>query len=258
MLNPVQTNTQIAVAKTADYTITVDDIIQGKVFVADTTSGDVTFTLPLLSTLPSDGVLRKFSIGHSGGTNDVKLATNASDNFVYASVSKEFNFGSGNFHFDIAGVYNGSSGRWGFQRNTTIRSSMVRTTSWASTNFSSSTIIPFESESYNNNSQLLVFSSGASAKYTVKTNGSYQLSYTIDLDSTGGSTWNATSQIYKNGSAVAGTEVRTGNYGSEDQSMALPQTYIDLSADDYIDLRIIQSSLTGNLIRASINLEIRL
>lgn len=258
MLNPAAINQQEILAKTSDYTITVEDIIAGRVMVADTTSGDVTFTLPLLSTLPPDGVLRSFSIGHSAGSNDVKLATNASDNFVYDSLSKNFNLGSGNFHFTLAGVYDGSSGRWGFQRNVTVRASGLRTTSWASSNFSSMTIIPLESEGYNNNSELLAFTSGASAKYTVRTAGSYQISYTIDIDSTGGSTWNATAQIYKNGSALTGTEVRTGNYGNEDQSMALPHTYVDLAADDTIDLRIDQNSLTGNLIRASLNIEIRL
>jgi len=250
---------QVAISKTADYTITVDDIIKGVVIVCNTTAGDVTLTLPQLSTLPDDGILQSFSIGHSGGGNDVILKTNASDNFVYDSTSTEFNLGNGNFHFTLAGVYNGSTGRWGFQRNLTIKAQMLRTTDWTASNFSSMTIIPFESENYNNNDELLVDTTGASAKYTVKTSGSYKVNYKIDIDSTGGSTWNATAQLCKNGTSLGeGYKVKTGNYGNEDGMLGLPTTYLDLDADDYIDLRIDQNNLTGKLIRASLSLELRI
>ena len=259
MINPANINTQKANAKTSDYTLTVADVLSGSVFVADTTGGDVTFTLPPLADLPADSKLHSFAIGHSAGDNDVLIETDSADNFVYASVSKTFNLGSSNFHFTLAGTYNGSSGRWGFQRNTTIKSSMLRSSNWSSSNFSSMTVIPFESENYNNNSELLVVTTGSSAKYTVKTSGSYKVSFKIDIDSTGGLTWNATAQLYKNGVSLGDAyAVRTGNYGNEDQMLGLPTTYLDLDADDYIDLRIDQNSLTGNLIRASLNIELRL
>ena len=251
-------NTQEVLPKTSDYTITIDDILAGKVIVVDTTSGDVTLTLPLLSTLPSDGILRNFSIGHSSGSNDVIIETNSADNFVFASVSKTFNLGHSNFHFTLAGIYTGSDGRWGFQRNVTINASSHREANWASTNFSSMTIVPWDNEHNNNNDELLIYTAGASARYTVKTPGKYKIAYQIDIDSTGGGTWNATSQVYKNGLALENTEVRTGNYGNEDQSMSLIPTYIDLVADDYIDLRIDQNNLTGNLVHSIFNLEIRL
>jgi len=251
-------NKQSIVSKTSDYTITLDDIDKGRVIVADTTSGDVTFTLPLLSTLPSDGYLRNFSIGHSGGANNVYIQTNATDNFVFASVSKKICLGSSNFHFTIAGLYTGSVGRWGFQRNVTIKASGHRDSNWASSNFSSNTIIPFDSEAYNNNDELLLYTSGASSRYTVKTSGSYKIAFQVDLDSTGGGTWNALAQVYKNGVALDTLQARTGNYGNEDQSMSSISSYVDLVADDYIDLRIDQNNLTGNLIHAILNIEIRL
>ena len=252
------TNKQKVLGKNADYTVTVQDIIQGYVIVCDTTASDVVITLPLLSTLPADSILRSFAIGHSAGDYDIILMTNATDSFVYSSVSKSFNLGHAKFHFTLAGVNTGSAARWGFQNNVTIKCSGHRDSNWAASNFSSMTIIPWDAEAYNNNTDLLKYTSGASARYTVKTNGSYKLSYFINIDSTGGGTWNATATIYKNGVAVDTSEVRTGNYGSEDQTMACVPFYLDLVEDDYVDLRIDQNNLTGNLVHSVFNMELTL
>ena len=247
---------QQPISKSADYTITVNDIRSGKVIVADTSSGDVTFTLPALSTLPSDGLIRTFAIGHNVGSNNVIIKTNTSDNFVYATVSKTIDLGHGFFHFTIGGMYNGTTGRWGLQSHTNLHASGHRDASWASSNFSSLTVVPLDSEAYNNNDELLIYTSGASARYTVKTAGRYKVSYFINIDSTGGSTWNVTSYIYKNGSSIETSEVRGGNYGNEDDSLTSVPFYVDLVADDYVDLRVDQNNLTGNLIHAVINIEL--
>ncbi len=317
-------NKQEVIGKGADYTITLDDIEQGRCIVADTTSADVTFTLPQLSTLTDDSLLRTFAIGHNAGSNDLLLNTHSGDTFVYGNTF--FNFNANKLHLTLAGIKSGISERWGLQRNTTVRGSFHRDASWASSNFSSVTTIPLDNEEYNNQNELLhyqeasagtitAFADGGSGQVTVTdathglsendrvtisgttnyngtfkvtnvttntfeitdtwvatdtgswvsytrvwigTDGQYSIGYMIDIDSTGGSTWNATSWLYKNGIVLANTEVRTGNYGSEDQSMAFIPTYISLSEGDYIDLRIDQNNLTGNLVHAVLNIEIRL
>ena len=252
----LKSNEQAPIAKSANYTITVADIRAGKVIVVDTTSGDITLTLPELSTLPDDSRLHSFAIGHEVGSNDVIVATHSGDTFVYGNTS--FNLGSGHFHFTMAGIKSGASERWGLQRNLTVAASGHRDASWASSNFSSMTVVPFDSEAYNNQSELLVYTSGAAARYTVLDSGRYKISFQIDIDSTGGSTWNAEAHVYKNGSAVESLQARTGNYGAEDQSMSCIPSYVDLNAGDYIDLRIDQNNLTGNLVHAMLNIEIRL
>lgn len=241
---------------TSSRSITIEEVTGGKSLMVDTTSGEVELTLPAKSSIPDTSDLYSFSIIHSKGSNNVKVKCNGAETFEYGNTF--FNLGKHLFSFTLGGLNTGSVASWGLMRNVTIKASSHRDANWAAANFSSMTIIPWDTEEYNNNSELLVYTSGASARYTILTDGSYKLSYNIDIDSTGGSTWNATAQVYKNGVALENTEIRTGNYGNEDQSMALIPTYIDLVAGDYIDLRIDQNSLTGNLIRSTFNVEIRL
>lgn len=243
---------QAILSKTAAYTYQPGD----GVLLVDTTAGEVIITLPAITVWPDEAFRNVIPIVHAAGTNNLKVILSGAEAFVWGNTY--FNLGTALKGFDFAAIRNGANAKYGILRNITIKASAHRDASWASTNFSSTTIIPWDNESYNNQSELLVYTSGASARYTMLTAGSYKISYLIDIDSTGGSTWNATSHIYKNGVELANTEVRTGNYGSEDQSMALIPTYIDLAAGDYIDLRIIQSSLTGNLIHSVLNIEIRL
>ena len=105
----------------------------------------------------------------------------------------------------------------------------------------------------------MVYTAGASARYTVLAAGEYTLSYTVDINSTGGATpWTATAQIYKNGGALAGTIISSGNSKNGDQSFSMISDNFSLSAGDYVDLRIIHSGLTGELLRSSFNISIRL
>lgn len=242
-------------AITSSYTVTDHDILSGAVLMVDTTAAEVVLTLPEASNF-SEGVWRQLIINHPSGDNNVKILLSGSDTFVYSNTY--FNLGTHPFSFTVGTYNNGGGSKWGLVRNTTVKASGHRDASWAAANFSSMTIIPFDHEDYNNQDELLVYTAGAAARYTVKTAGTYKVSYQVDIDSTGGSTWNATAQIYKNGVALDGTEVRTGNYGNEDQSMALIPMYVDLAADDYLDIRIDQNSLTGNLVHAKLNIEIRL
>ena len=311
---------------TADHTITIAEYLTQTIPVVDTTSGDVTMTLPATSDIPNDGMLHKFDIAHTKGGNDLIIKCADTDTFVYGNTY--FNLGTMNRMMTLGALNNGSSAFYGLQRNLTIKGSFHRDASWASSNFSSTTVIPWDSESYNNQSELLHYqeadtgsiSSVADAgggditvttsadhglsvgdhvtisgttdyngDYTINTvpstttftvtktytssqtgtwttytrvwilaDGDYELSYTIDIDSTGGSTWNATAQVYKNGVALGTTQTRSGNYGNEDQSMALPKVHETLSAGDYLDVRINQNNLTGNMVHHMFNVEIRL
>jgi len=188
--------------------------------------------------------------------NHVYLKTDSADTFVFGNT--QFDLGTVNKHFTIAGIYNGSSGRWGFKNSLTLKASGHRESSWGSSSFSSMTVVPLDSEEYNNNCEILTYTSGAGARYTVQTTGSYKVSASVIIDSTGGSTWNLTGGVYKNGTALDSGQLRDGNYGSEDASFVAIPFYVDLVKGDYIDLRVDQNSLTGNLVHAMLNIELRL
>ncbi len=235
----------------ADYTLLETD----QILMVDTTADEVIITLPLSSWF-SSGVWRNFIINHIKWDNNVKIVCSWAEIFNYGNTY--FNLWTHYYSFTIWTFNNWTISTRGLVRNTTVKASAHRDANWASSNFSSTAIVPRDAEHYNNQDEILVYTSWASARYTVLTTGTYKVSYTIDIDSTGGSTWNATANVFKNWVALDNTETRTGNYGSEDQSMALPCQYISLTAWDYIDLRIDQNNLTGNMVHSMFNIEIRL
>jgi len=251
-LNRAQLTTPVSTSRA----ITTAEVLTGALLLVDTTAAEVVLTLPALSELPVDGYRYKLDIAHAAGGNNVKLDCAGSDTFAYGNTY--FNLGSHLFGFTVGGMGHASTPKWGIIRNLTCKASAHRDASWASTSFSTTTIIPWDAEGYNNQAEVLAYTAGAAARYTVLTTGTYKVNYTIDIDSTGGSTWYATAQVFKNGAALDNTQVRAGNYGNEDQSLALPSTYINLAAGDYLDLRIVHDDLTGNLIHSMFNIEIRL
>lgn len=239
--------------KSSNFTYAVGDPIP----IIDTTSGNVTVTLPPITDWDDEAYRSEIELAHSSGTNDVIVQLSGAETFAWGNTY--FNLGSAFKGFTFAAIRNGSTTKYGILRNITVHASGHRAASWASTNFSSMTIIPLDGEDYNNQDELLVYTSGASAKYTMLAAGDYYVSYYVIIDSTGGSTWNATVQLYKNGSSLGTAySMRGGNYGNEDDSVTLPRKELTLAASDYIDLRIDQNNLTGNLIYAAIIIEIRL
>jgi len=287
----------------------------------NTTDSSLIITLPPISDMPI-GVIKQFQFGHASGTNGVRLECDGTDEFIYGNTY--FELGPNMFRFTVAILRNGGNA-WGLVRNLTIRCSAHRDTNWSASNFSSMTIIPWDSEDYNNQAELLHYQEASSGSITafadagdgqvtvtdaghgivngdhitisgttydgdytisnvttdtfeitatwtatdtgtwasftrvwIGTTGTYKVNYTIAIDSTGGSTWQAVSYVYKNGIEVTETQARNTNYGNEDGNLILSSTYIDLVAGDYVDLRIDQNNLTGNLVHSMFNLELRL
>ena len=238
--------------KTSSFTYAVGDPIP----LINTTSGDVTMTLPAITDWDDEAFRHEIELAHVAGENDVIIQLDGAETFAWGNTY--LNLGSALKGFIVGAVNYGSFQKYGILRNITVRAEAHREANWAASNFSSMSIIPWDSEPVNTQDEIFAYTSGTSGRYTVLTAGDYDISYTIDIDSTGGGTWNATSQVYKNGSALDNTEVRTGNYGSEDQSMCLPTTTVTLAANDYLDLRIDQNNLTGNLVHSIFSIRIRL
>lgn len=226
------------------------------VLLVDTTAAEVVITLPSITAWPDEAYRLVIPLVHVAGENNVKVVLSGAETFAWGNTY--LNLGTALKAIDFAVVRNGAMQKYGLLRNVTVSASAHRDAAWSATNFSTPTIIPWDTEQSNSQDELLVYTGGAASRYTALAAGDYKLSYMIDIDSTGGSTWNATAHIYKNSLELENSEVRTCNYGSEDQSMAFVPTYVHLAAGEYVDLRISQNSLTGSLVHAVFNIEIRL
>lgn len=214
------------------------------------TTLDLTFTLPSPTGLPlQDGYARRVFVGHLGG-NGGKV-TLVSSNFLDGvdSAVMERN-GQGvllaAFNGNLAAIWQRISS---LENNLQIR----RAATWASTNFSTATGLPFDTEDIEGNDDITDWDSATNPnRITVNYSARYQFSGFATIDSTGGSTWNLECYLRKNGTTeINGTRLRTGNYGGEDSSITLPAIAIDLEDGDYVEWVFIHTSLTGNLYSAT-------
>lgn len=239
--------------KSSSFVYAVGDPIP----LIDTTSGDITMTMPAITDWDDEAYRNEIELVHVAGSNDVIIELDGVETFAWGNTY--FNIGSALKGFTIAAIMHGALAKYGILRNITVHATSQRAAAWNATNFSSTTIVPWDNELHNNQDELLVYTAGASARYTVLAGGEYTLSYTVDINSTGGATpWTATTQIYKNGVALGGTIISSGNSKNGDQSFSMIADNFSLAAGDYVDLRIIHSGLTGELLRSSFNISIRL
>ena len=91
------------------------------------------------------------------------------------------------------------------------------------------------------------------ARVICNVTGTVQASYTITIDSTGGAAWSADAGIYKNGTLVAVTALTASGQIGENKSMTLPVQEIDVEDGDYLELKLDNTTLTGNMTFASLS-----
>jgi hypothetical protein len=235
-------------AITSDYTITLED----ETLVCAATANNITITLPLLSSFETGAydIIEFIPIVQNG--YKIRIQTQGADTFPFGNTwfdlpaSKQFEVGLAAHGFNL-------------RRNIAVKAHYHRNASWSATNFSSPAAIPFDEEDGNNQSELIQWDSGTNPERVyVQTSGSYDVSFGVDIDSTGGGTWTCIAQVYLNGLPVAHADVRTGNYGNEDQSLTFIPIAIDLVAGDYLELYLDQNNLTGNMVGVTFNVSIRL
>ena len=95
------------------------------------------------------------------------------------------------------------------------------------------------------------------ARYSVITPGLYTLSYSAQLDSTGGASWSAVGALYKSAESIANTEVTVSGAAGENKTMVLQPYEVYLEAGDYIDLKVDNTSFTGNMTSAVFQIEMK-
>ncbi len=213
-------------------------------------TGDATITIPQASTLPTDAIVRSCWIFNN---SDYEVTIQLSGSNVFRSGSSKIVLRDVNDSTLIGGVYKADGVKgWISTSKQKISCQARRSTSWAASNFSSYTAIPFNVTQLELDDEIIDHDSVTNnTRITVKKDGIYGIAYSYDIDSTGGATYTVRTRVRKNGSTeIAGFTTRTGNYGNEDQCGSLPTLYAELDEDDYIEIEIDQNNLTGNLVNA--------
>jgi len=215
------------------------------VLIGDITSGDVTVNLPLTPTLVNDGFFHEYYVSCAGaGTNVMRVNTASGEAFLLGYNEIDLKVGQ---TAHLGSTRN--AGQWYTIKNINVSSQARRAAIWASTNFTAATATPFDTTDIQDNTEIIEHSTVSNpSRITAKTPGRHFVSYIVDIDSTGGGSWSCTVNVRKNGTTtIPGTGITFGNYQTEDTSASIPTIALDLVADDYLELVISQTGLTGNL-----------
>jgi len=234
------------------------DPLKDKAIDCANISGDCTITVPLASTLPPDAILRTCWIVNNSSTYTVTIQLSGSN--VFRTNNSKIVLGYEGDTARIAGAYraDGVTG-WLDVSTQWVTTLARRNATWAASNFTSYTAIPFDTTDVQTLDQIIEHETVTNpSRITVKKDGLYRLEYNYDIDSTGGiPNYNIQTRVRKNGSTeIPGCTTRTGNYPSEDQSGSLAGVPMVLAENDYIEVEIINTGLTGNLVNATATLSV--
>lgn len=232
-----------AVAKTTTnspyYATGDEDVI---IAVADT--GDLIIILPQESSVTEYKDLR--IINNSVGDNRVIIRTFLGDLFRYGNT--EFVIPPNKAEF-VVGLY-----EHGHHLLTEMSCDLrMMKSNWGASNFTSLTNIPYTAVS---NNQPEFYEITAPGYVKILTTGNYDVSTMFEIDSTGGFTWNIQTRLYVNDLEVPFSRMATGNYGNEDNSMTGIIWGLELETDDIVDMRIRNTTLTGELLFTSFQLRL--
>ena len=242
-----------AIPKLTSFSANITEVLDGISYLC-VNPAELIITLPAVSTIPNDGYIHIWEITHPAPGHNIKIVSNGTDTLAYGNTY--FNLGTHIFAFALGGYNTGTSAIWGLRRNLTVKGIWERNATWAAANFSSLTIVPFDNESKNNQDEILEYNS-TTDRVVVTTPGAYNVSATLMINSTGGGAWEAIGQVYKN-SVAQGIPIKTGNYGNEDGVIPIQKFSIDCALYDTLDVRLVQTNLTGELLEAVFFLDIRL
>jgi len=226
------------------------------VFFAPST-GELTFTLPDPALLPNDGMFRgPIYSGNFGAAYplviDITGAGAFSDGLTKLVLARDS-------ESVMLGAVNGVlATTWMRISRLHHHMQLRRAATWAASNFSSPTALPFDTEDHAGNDAISSWAAGQATRMTVGFDGQYHVSGFANIDSTGGiSSWTMECWLRKNGTTeITGTRLRTGNYNNEDQAVTLPRAIVELEEGDYLEWVFDHSNLTGNMHSAQMSMEL--
>lgn len=126
-----------------------------------------------------------------------------------------------------------------------------RAATWAATNFATAAAIPFDTEDQAGNADISDWASTPNpSRLTCVLPGTFHLSGFLSLDYTANAEYSLQAWFAKNGTEITGTRISTGGYRG-DCAITWPAIEVELAADDYVEMFIVHSNVTGNLDRAT-------
>lgn len=127
-----------------------------------------------------------------------------------------------------------------------------RAATWASTNFSSLTGIPFDTEDEAGNPDITDWNSGVNpSRVTAIASGHYTVSGHMSFSYPGTGEYDVAAQITKNGVLVAGTSILSGSYRGN-VAMTISPVELELAANDYLELKIQQTNLSTGVLEGAV------
>jgi len=221
----------------------------GPVLIVDTSLGDVTLTLFPSDEHPNDGLLHRYWVHHIGGGNRCQIVCADGS---YADGLVRLYLSEGNTT-QLGGMYDATNPMWLRISKEPVDLQVRRNASWAAANFAAPTPVPFDVSDYIDNNAVMDWGVGTPTRIVIRKTGRFTFNYAVDIDSTGGLTWNCQAYLRVNGATVvAGSTRRGGNFGNEDDSMSNPCEPVQLTIGDYVELVVDQNNLTGNLVGAKV------
>jgi len=207
---------------------------------------DITITIPNTDTITNDGIFREFFIFNlSSNDSKVNMTTSDGQSFIQNGLSsirlnknELFNFGA---------AYPNVGDGLATTATRAVIAQLRYNGAWSSASFTSATPVPFNTTDKEWDPNVIEHNDTTISRLDFKAGGLVALSYWLGINSTGGSTYNVTGYLRKNGTTIiSGTELPPGNYGGEDQSLSIGVIYETVNAGDYIELMLVNTSLTGD------------
>jgi len=219
------------------------------------TTLNVTITLPTIASGPGgDGFLRRLYVGNfnNGGEGETSIDIASSGKFTGGLTKIELEADGASVM--LVAIKGSLSETWARISSLETHIQVRRAATWAASNFSTATAVPFDTQDEEGNSAVFTWSSTPNpSRVTFGLKGYYRISGFANIDSIGGYTWTCEAYLRLNGTTeVPGTRIRTGNYGNEDQELVIPSILISVDEGDYIEWLFDQNSLTGNLRTATL------
>ena len=229
----------------ATYTI---DYAADHIIVGVYASGDMTFTFPDPTFFPTTGRGKEY-IFKNGDTTGKILTVKLYGTGVFQNGLNEIK------------VYNRGTLRVGMVRPNIADGALLlqdlcgaiqvrRNSTWAASNFSSNTAIPFDTNDMIRDDNVMDHSTSSNEeRILLKALGCYKITFWMAVNSTGGSSYSVEGYIRINGSTeLAGSRFEVGNYQTEDSHVCIgPIYYQSTATTDYYEIMLDQNSLTGNV-----------
>lgn len=224
--------------KTGNYTATLDD----NLFIFGA-AGAATLTMFAANTIPNDETAREMGVFNLGG-GDLTVSLAGTDTFNNGI--SNITVTNGGFA-RIIGAYPNTGGGWLILTLAPAHVQLRRAATWAATNFSSLTAVPFDTidevhDAYRLDGEVTT----NPTRVTAKKAGEFKVSCHGNINSTGGGSYSILGYMRKNGTTkIPGTDFAFGNYQTEDTFFALPAIVTTLAQNDYVEVILNQSNLTG-------------